>query len=187
MYLSQQQIAQTREQALNNLAGLSATCLAASQRLADLFSAAGRDALHLGSRQFAQFGHGQLESLTSFPAALWLEGSARHSKLLDAACEILGEAHKSLIQSAEAQVRVFDAIVFASIDRAARSSPWEGEVALAALRTTLASAEQTLHGVSAAAIETVQLAEDEVHQISASMTENGETTRPTRRGRTTTR
>lgn len=187
MYLSPQQIARTREQALNNLLGLSTTCLSASQRLADLFSAASRDALHLGNKQLTQFGHGQLESLTSFPAALWLEGSARHSKLLDAACEILGEAHKSLIQSAEAQVRAFDEIVFASIARAARNSPWEGEIALAAMRTTLESAEQTLHGMSAAAVETVRLAEDEVHQISESLTENGETTRPTRRGRTTTR
>ena len=187
MYLSPEQVAQTRERTLNNLLGLSTTCFSASQRLADLFSAAGRDALHLGSKQFAQFGHGQLESLTGFPAVLWLENSVRTTKLLDSAYEILGETHKSLIQSAEAQVRAFDEIVFATIHRAARNSPWEGEVALAALRTTLETAEQTMHDMSAAAIETVNLAENEVHEISATLTEDSTTTRPNRRGRTTAR
>ena len=187
MFLSQNEIAQTREHTLNNLLGFSAACFAASQRLTDLFSAAGRDALHLGSKQFAQFGHGQLDSLTNFPSILWLENSVRSTKLLDAAHEILGEAHKSLIQSAEAQVRVFDEIVFATINRAAKSSPWEGEIALAALRTTLESAEKTLHGISAAAIETVDLAENEVHQIAENLTENKPTTRPNGRGRTTSR
>ena len=55
------------------------------------------------------------------------------------------------------------------------------------MRTTLESAERTLHGMSAAAIETVDLAENEVHEISATLTEDSATTRPTRRDRTTTR
>lgn len=187
MFLSPELVAQTREQTLNNLLGLSSTCFSASQRLSDLFSAAGRDALHLGSKQFAQFGHGQLDSLTSFPAVLWLENSARTSRLLDSAYEILGETHKSLIQSAEAQVQAFDQIVFATINRAAKNSPWEGEIALAAMRTTLETAERTLHGMSAAAVETVDLAENEVHQIAENLTENKQTTRPNGRGRTTSR
>lgn len=187
MFLSPELVTQTQEHTLNNLLGLSSTCFSASQRLSDLFSAAGRDALHHGSKQFAQFGHGQLDSLTSFPSTLWLENSVRTTKLLDAAYEILGETHKSLIQSAEAQVRAFDQIVFATISRAAKNSPWEGEIALAAMRTTLKSAERTLHGMSAAAIETVDLAENQVHQISENLTENGTTTRPNRRGRTTSR
>ena len=187
MFLSPELVTQTRENTLNNLLGLSSTCFAASQRLSDLFSAAGRDALHHGSKQVALFGHGQLDSLTSFPSTLWLENSVRTTKLLDAAYEILGETHKSLIQSADAQLRAFDQIVFATINRAAKNSPWEGEIALAAMRTTLKSAERTLHGMSAAAIETVDLAENEVHEISATLTEDSATTRPTRRDRTTTR
>lgn len=187
MFLPPELVAQTRESTLNNLLGLSTTCFAASQRLTDLFSAASRDALHIGSKQVAQFGHGQLDSLTTFPAALWLENSARTTKLLDAAYEILGEAHKSLITSAEAQVRAFDQIVFATINRAAKNSPWEAEVALTAMRTTLESAEQTLHGMSAAAIETVELAENEVHQVAENLKENRPGTRPNGRGRTTTR
>ncbi len=185
MYLTSELVAQTRESTLNNLIGLSSTCFAASQHLTDLFSAASRDALHIGSKQVAQFGHGQLDSLTAFPASLWLENSARTTKLLDAAYEIFGEAHKSLILSAEAQVRAFDQIVFATLNRAAKNSPWEGEVALKAMRTTLETAEQTLHGMSAAAIETVELAENEVHQMAESMKENKPTTRPNGRGRTT--
>lgn len=187
MFLTPEQVAQTRESTLKNLLGLSSTCFATSQRLTDLFSAASRDALHIGSKQVAQFGHGQLDSLTAFPASLWLENSARTTKLLDAAYEILGEAHKSLIQSTEAQVRAFDQIVFATLNRAAKNSPWEGEIALEAMRTTLESAEQTLHGMSAAAIETVELAADEMHQVAESIKENKPTTRPNGRGRTTSR
>ncbi len=187
MFLTPELAAQTRESTLNNLLGLSSTWFSASQRLTDLYSAASRDALHIGSKQVAQFGHGQLDSLTAFPASLWLESSARTTRLLDTAYEILGEAHKPLIQAAEAQVRTFDQIVFASINRAAKNSPWEGEIALSAMRSTLESAEQTLHGMSAAAIETVELAEKEAHQIAENLKENRPTTRPNGRGRTTSR
>ena len=89
----------------------------------------------------------------------------RASKLLDSAFEILGETHKAMIRTAEVQVRVFDEMVFASIQHAEKSSPWEAEIALQAMRTTLETAEHTLHGVSAAAIETVELAEQESHQL----------------------
>ena len=54
-------------------------------------------------------------------------------------------------------------------------------------RTTLETAERTLHGMSAAAFETVDLAENEVHQIAENLTENKQTTRPNGRGRTTSR
>jgi len=171
MFLSAQQIADSRDHTLNNLLGLSAACLAASQRFSELFSAAGRDALHHGSKHLAHFGHGQLESMTQLPTTLWLEQSVRHSKLLDTAFGIYGEAQKTLLQTAEAQVRVFDEIVFATINRAAKSSPWEGEIALKALRSTLENAEKALHEINVAAIESVSQAEAEEQQVTESGTE----------------
>jgi hypothetical protein len=169
MYFSAHQIAESREQALNNLFGLSSALLESGQRLSELFANAGREALHHGSRQLSQFGHGQLDALLQQPATLWLESSVRGSKLLDSACDIVGAAHKALIESADAQVRLFDQLVLASLDRAARNSPWEAEIAFGALRTTLHSAEQTLHGINAAAIETVDLAEQETHLLSTGL------------------
>ena len=187
MYVSQELLHHSREQTLNNLLGLSTACLNASQRLSEVFAAASRDTLHHGSRQLAQFSHGQVDSLAQFPTVLWLEGSARHSRLLDAASTILAETHETLIRTAEAQVRLFDQLVYSWIRHAENSSPWEGEIALAALRTSLESAETTLHGMSAAAIGTVQLAENNVHQVTENLTENPRTTRPNGRGRTTHR
>lgn len=172
MYLSAQDIALSRDRTLNNLLGLSTACFDAGQRLAELVSTGSREAIQQGSRHWSQFGHGQLESASQLPTTLWLEQSSRASRLLDAAFEILGETHKAMIRSAEAQVRVFDEIVFTTLDRAHKTSPWEAEIAIGALRTTLQAAESTLHDVSAAAIETVEVAEQESHQLSQNLAES---------------
>ncbi|WP_412478922.1 hypothetical protein [Azonexus sp. IMCC34839] len=166
MFLYVNDIAKSREHTLSNLRDFSVACFTAANRLSELLSVAGRDALLHSHKQWAIFGHDQLENATQFPAPLWLENSMRASKLLDSAFEILGETHKAMIRTAEVQVRVFDEMVFASIQHAEKSSPWEAEIALKAMRTTLETAEHTLHSVSAAAIETVELAEQESHQLS---------------------
>lgn len=164
MYLSSHEIARSREHALDNLLDLSAACINASQRFSELISSNSREAVHHGSRHFAQVGHGQLETMTQFPTTVWLDSAARTSRLLDGALAIIGETHKAMIRNAESQVRMLDEIVFATINRSAKSSPWEAEFALQAMKGTLQSAEQTLRGISEAAIETVTLAENEIHQ-----------------------
>lgn len=167
MFLSPQEIAQTRDHALSNLLGISTACLDAGQRFSELLAGAGHESVQQGSKQLAQFGHGQLESMTHFPTSLWLEHSTRSSRLLGAAYSILGDAQKALIARAEAQVRIFDEIVYASLARAAKSSPWEVLPAFDALRITLHSAEETLHEIGNAALQTVQQAEDEMQQLSS--------------------
>ena len=169
MYFPQNETAQAREHRLNNLLGISSACFEAGRRLSGLVAATGRDALHDGSKQFAQFSHGQIDSLVSLPAILWLNNSARALKLLDATWETLGEAHRSLIQSAEAQVDAFDEIFFAAINQSAKNNPREIEIAHSAMRATLESAE------------------NEGCQISEKLTENSPGKRPNTRGRTTTR
>lgn len=171
MYLTPQQVAQTRDHTLSNLLGLSAACLEASRRFSELLASTGRESLHHSSRHLALFGHGQLDALSHFPATLWLEGSSRQSRMLDNAREIFGEAQKALIQTTESQVRVFDSIIFTSLGRLARNSPWEGEIALRAMRTVLETSEQSLHEISVAAVETVAPAGQEVHAITESLTE----------------
>lgn len=181
MYLSAQEIANSRDHALNNLLGWSTSCLHAGHRLSELLGSASRDSVQHTSKHWSALAHGQLESLTQFPAALWLDSLARNSQLLDSIYAIIGDTHKAMIRNAEAQVRVFDEIVFASIRRAEKSSPWEAGIALGALRSTLESAEKTLQGMSTAAIQSVELAESEVHQISESISES---TPPTKRATT---
>lgn len=177
MFLSAHEIARSREHALTNLLDLSTACLEAGQRFSELFSSTSREAIHHGSKHWSQFGHGQVESMTQWPATVWLETSARTSRLLDNTLEILGETQKAMIRSAEAQVRVVDEIVFATINRATRTSPWEVEIGLRAMKTTLETAETTLQGMSAAAIETVDLAEHEVHQIAKTVADAKPATR----------
>ena len=172
MFLSAHEIARSRDHALSNLLGLSDACLAAGQRFSELFSSTGREAIQHGSKHWSLFGHGQIESMTQFPTTLWLENSARSSRLLDSALEILSETQKAMIRNAEAQVRVVDEIVMATINRATKASPWEVEIGLRAVKSALETAETTLQGISAAAIETVDLAENEIHQIATSTTEN---------------
>ena len=172
MFLSAHEIARSREHVLNNFIGLSSACIEATRRFSELLSSSSREAVQHGSKQFALFGHGQLESMTQFPASAWLEHAARASRLLDSSLEILGETQKAMIRSAEAQVKVFDDMVFAVINRTSKTSPWEAAIALSAMKTTLQSAEQTLHSMSEAAIETVELAEHEAHQVAESLAEN---------------
>lgn len=169
MFLSSHEIARSREHALNNLLDLSSACIDAGQRFSELISSNSREAVQHGSRQFAQAGHGQLEAMTHFPTTVWLDSAARASRVLDGALVIMGEAHKAMIRNAESQVRMLDEIVFATINRATKTSPWEAEFALHAMKATLQSAEQTLHGISEAAIETVTLAEKEMHQTTEIM------------------
>lgn len=172
MFLTPQQITQTRDHTVDNLLELSSACFDAGHRLSELFASAGRETLQHGSKHFSQLGHGQLDTMTHFPTTLWLESSARQSRLLDNACAIISDAQKAMIQSTEAQVRVFDKIIFTSINRMAKTAPWEGEIALNTMRSAMQSAELALHGFSAAAVDTVELAEQEVHQITESLTDN---------------
>lgn len=179
--LTPNEFSQTRAQTLNNLLGMSSVWLGASQRLADLLATFGGNTLYLGSKQLTQFGHCQLDAPSNFSTSLWLESCIRNTRLIDATFQILGEAQQSLMQSAEAQVRVIDEIVSASINRIANGGPWEVQFGVTAERSMPDSAEHTLHNLSQPATETRELAKNELHQISERLTESSPTTRPNRR------
>jgi len=167
MFLSAQEIAASREQALNNLLALSSHCLSSSQRACEMATGASRDGIEQVSRQWNQLAHGQLDALTRFPANFWGDAVRRSGEWLDQSLQLWGEAHKAWLRSAEAQVRVADGLVFASLRRVGRSSPWEAVVVLDALRTTLDGAEQTLHEINAVAIEQVDRVGEELQQAAA--------------------
>jgi hypothetical protein len=171
MYLSANEIAQSREHALNNFLGLSSVCFNASQRLAELLSLSSREAVEFGSKHLSTIDHCQMATATELRTAAWLENAARAGRRLEEALEILGETHKAMIRGAEAQVCVLDEMAFASLRRVTRTSPWEAELALNVMTVTLQGAEQTLHGMSAAAIETVDLAQQEARQTVESLAE----------------
>lgn len=177
MYLSSQQIIQSREHTLNNLLELSLAGVEASRRWSELVSGMSRQAMDFSSQTFGRLAdahsdadsHGQPESIANLPTVFWQESSARQSRLLDHAIEIFGEAHKAFLQSTETQVQIVDEAIVACIRRAAKSSPREGEVALDLMRDTLTTAKQSLHAANVAAIESIDLAEQEAHQIAETL------------------
>lgn len=170
MYLSPTEVAQSRDHTLHNLLAVSTACIDAGGRLSQLLAEAGRQALAHGGQQVHRLLGGSSSSL--FSADFWLDGlQAAPTKLVEGTFDILGSTHTAMLQAAEAQVRVFDQIVFTTIDRARKSSPWEGEIALGVLKTTLKSAENTLHGITDTAIQTVELAESQVRQVADSLAE----------------
>lgn len=173
MYLSAQDIANSRVHSLHNLLGLSSTCLQASQRLIDLLGNISRDSVQRTSKHWANLGHGQVDSLVGFPAALWLDGLAHSNQLMESATMIFGEVHKDMIRNTEAQVRVFDEIVFASIRHTRKSSPWETGMLLDTAQTSLHAAEQTLSKVSRAAIESIDSTGKSVQEIAQTLTSDG--------------
>lgn len=171
MYLTAQDIAASRDRTLNVMLGYSSTCLETSQRLTELLLTASRDSLQQRSRHWSQLGHGQWETACQFPATLWLETSNKNGQFLDQWMDIVGDAHKSLIRSTEAQIRALDQIIFASLRHSKAWSPWEAEIVLDAMKASLAAGESSLHSASTAALERIERAEQEGHQIAANFTE----------------
>lgn len=178
MLLSPHKITQTREHALNNLLGVSSACLDASQRMSELFAERSRASLGRSSRHIEQISSGNYDPLADAIRFLG-QGSTDSSQFFEQFFEILGNTHKAMIEAAEAQIHVFDEIVLASISRLSNFSPRESEMTFAAMRSTLEGAERTLHGMSNAAIQTVELAEQEIHQLSDSLADKGKTTSKT--------
>lgn len=166
MYLTPQEIAQARDNVLNSALSASATCLAAGERLTSLFSRSGQAALARGSQHFDRISEEGIGVALQAPSLFWLEHLAGQStEFVEEMTEIFGDTHTAMLQLADAHIHVLDAVVFRSLDRAVRSSPIEGEIALSAIKTALASAEHALHGFTDASIQTVELGEEQVRQV----------------------
>ena len=99
MCIPRNEIAQTRKYSPSHMLETFSVYFEAGQRLSSLFAATGRDTMHDGSRQLAQFGQDGVAAPAIFPAILWSNSSARAIKLLDATFETLGEAQRSMLHS----------------------------------------------------------------------------------------
>lgn len=165
MFLSAHEIALSRERALNNMLALADVCLDAAHGLSMAIAAAGRASIEQGARQWALLGASRPDSAAQLPAALWLDHVARAGRLFGDAAAIFSSTQKAIIRSAEIQVRILDSMAIAAIDRASKNGPWETELALAAVKSSLQSAECALHEMSEAAIESVGRADCESHPV----------------------
>lgn len=179
MYLSAEEISAHRNRSLSKLLGLSSAYLEAGLRLNNLFAAAGRDALHHASRQFLSAGHEQIDAMAHVPVNFWLEHSIRQSRLLDQASQIAGSAHKALLEGTASQLQIIDDMLLTGIRRGERSSPWEVELALGALRHSLETAEKSLHDITQAASDSVDRIEQDIHEVSVSLDTEKSRRKPT--------
>ena len=150
MLLSAQEIAQGRERTLHNLLTLSAACVRAGQQLTASLATAGRH----GIPPLPQSGFDL--AAAQWPISWCLDNLARAGQLANQGLTAFGDAQKALIHSADQQLRIIDSLAISAINRASRSSPWEAEIALRAMKSSLQAAEQAVHEISQAAMDTAQ-------------------------------
>lgn len=159
-YLSSTLVA-NRSAALEGVQAITDILLQAGQRYAGLFMESGRRALELGS---------SLPATSQTSPAQWLQQTGSEStRVLEAAYEIACDTHTALIAAGEAQVKRFDQVVRSALQRAADWSPWESAIAFDALRSSLDSAENTIHEMTEVATQTIEVAEKEARLIASAV------------------
>ena len=90
-----------------------------------------------------------------WPVSWWLDHLARTCQLFDQGWSVCSDTQKAVIHSADQQLQIIDSLAISAINRARRSSPWEADVALQAMQSSLQAAEQTVHEISQAALDTL--------------------------------
>lgn len=155
MYVFAREIADTRDHTLRNLLTASTACVEAGERLAQLFARTSRDTIAQTGRQWAQW----LGAETVAPADFWrVQLPADPARLYDETLGIFNDAYAAMAEAAQSQVHACDQLLVGAIDRAARTAPWEGEIALAMMRNTVQGVESSLDKLSGAIARTSEAA-----------------------------
>lgn len=154
-------LAANRTAALEGMLAVSGILFETGERYARLVMDSSRRALELGGRQVGGSG-GQPQAVS---AQLLEHTKAESTRLLEEAYAIACDTHAALIAAGDSQVQRFDQVVRTLLQRAANWSPWEGAIAFDALRTSLDSAESTIHEMVEVATHTLEIAEKEAHVL----------------------
>lgn len=166
MYLSPDDIRQTRLATLDNLLAASQIWVDASGRFADLGLRAGRHTL--------EEGRGQLEDLIAqeplrfeLPPlqqlSAWRGDSAEWMR---EAFEIIGDAQQGLLATARDQVATLDTILLRQMDRAALSADATGEAAIDHVKQAIREAEAGFKELTDAAARGSDMVEEQIRQVS---------------------
>ncbi|MEY2632432.1 MAG: hypothetical protein RIR00_1086 [Pseudomonadota bacterium] len=143
MYLSSQEIQSSRIASLGHLQQAAGLCFDTTARFSDLLLNEGRTLL----RQ-------------DWQEDVWLQAWPQSSsRMFQASCQIVGEAHQGLLYLAEHQVRLFDAALCKTLERLIRITPPEAEPAVIASRVAVEQAEVALHDLTEQACRNIELAE----------------------------
>jgi hypothetical protein len=165
MYLSPDDIRQTRLATLDNLLAASQIWVDASGRFADLGLRAGRHTL--------EEGRGQLEDLIAQEPCVsncllqqlsaWRGDSAEWMR---EAFEIIGDAQQGLLATARDQVATLDTILLRQMDRAALSADATGEAAIDHVKQAIREAEAGFKELTDAAARGTDMVEEQIRQVS---------------------
>lgn len=166
MLLSAQEISLARERLLNTQLALSLACIESARQLTLAAAAAGRAGLQQGGEHCARLPVLAPEQAAQRSAALVLDQAARAGRLFREAVLVVGEMQKTVIRCSEMQVRIFDAMAVAAIERIRKTSPWEAEPTLDAWTESLATTERALRELSGTAIETIERLENGISDAS---------------------
>ncbi|EMB9908934.1 hypothetical protein VAL12_006981 [Pseudomonas aeruginosa] len=165
MYLTTQEIHDARTKYFNNVFGVSNAALVATEQLLDIFSRSGRESLKASESHFAVLESSQHSFITQFPMIVWLDECARSGQVFHETIDVMANVHKSLMQTAETQVHIFDKALMSLIRRTSNTSPAEVVPVLSVMEITIETTEQTLHGVTNAAIQVVESFDTEAHEV----------------------
>ncbi|WP_434514340.1 hypothetical protein AB6Q56_17580 [Dechloromonas sp. ARDL1] len=156
MYLTTQEIHDTRTKYFNNVFSASNAALVATEQLLDIFSSSGRESLRASESHFTVLKTSQLSFMPQLPMIVWLDECARSGRVFHKTIDVMANVHKSLMQTAETQVHIFDKALMSLIRRTSNTSPAEVVPVLSIMEITIETTEQTLHGVTNAAIQVVE-------------------------------
>lgn len=166
MYLSPDDIRQTRLATLDNMLAASRIWVDASGRLADLGLRAGRQTLDEG--------RGQLEDLIAQaplrfelpPLQQLVAWRGDSAEWLREAFEIIGDAQQGILATARDQVATLDTILLRQMDRAALSADASGEAAIDHVKQAIREAEAGFNELTDAASRGTDMVEAQIRQVS---------------------
>lgn len=166
MYLSPDDIRQTRLATLDNMLAASRIWVDASGRLADLGLRAGRQTLEEGRGQLEEL-IGQEPLRFELPPlqkmSAWRGDSAEWMR---EAFEIIGDAQQGLLATARDQVATLDTILLRQMDRAALSADATGEAAIDHVKQAIREAEAGFKELTDAAARGTDMVEEQIRQVS---------------------
>lgn len=188
MYVTPDEVREARSNSLELFSAFSNACLDAGDGFTELVLENSRQTLNWSEQFFATAGYGfslhgseaMMESLSAHPLG-------NSSRMQEEFYRLLEQIYKAVLKAAEAQIRICDQLLFNAIEHANRATPWEGEIALNALRATVKSAEATLHGVTDTAISSAEIAEQQIKQVADSLSSVQPAKKPAPRKRSPTK
>lgn len=165
-FLSSSSAQSVRAAQLDNLHRFSQIFIDAAEKFFALSTSLGEVILNDGS-QSSYIGLSQ-NPLTGFESSqqLWLELSKHHlPSFFTSYIHIASQAHEEMLKVAEEQIRASQQLLTNSLDKARSAAPWEAELLLQAMHSSVDLSSNALAQASEAGIKTTELVDQQVSKV----------------------